>query len=171
MNIQNDNHAPSSIDEPQDRLVEVALMELVGGAMPPDFSARILAASNRARSVQCVPKQSRGEAHPVRWFVAAIAAMLLAGGTTWLYLTSGPSGPSQGRGTFESRRSSSAVSDEIGRARNASDSRGRASSAGRSGRSINQRSHGEINQRIEWVRSRLRHFRSRQSQRPRRNRR
>jgi secreted protein with Ig-like and vWFA domain len=86
MNTQNDNHASASIDEPFDRLVDVGLMELVGGAAPPDLSARIAAAAIDTSSAQSVLSQPRGEARPTRWFFAAIAATLLVGGTTLFFM-------------------------------------------------------------------------------------
>ncbi len=88
MNTQNDNHAPVSVGELNDRLMDIALAERVGGVSPPDLSARILAAREEMQIVPSEPKRVRDQRYPLRWFAAAVAATLLVGATTVLYVES-----------------------------------------------------------------------------------
>src|SRR3954465_4701236 len=83
MNTQNENHAPASSDEPNDRLVDVGLMELVSGTTPPDLSARILAL-NETRLAIPQAVTTRNYSRRFRWVSVAVAASLLVAMTTFL---------------------------------------------------------------------------------------
>src|SRR4051794_2174988 len=79
MNTSNDNHDPTSIDELHDRLVDLGLSELIGGAAPPDLSSRIAAATFRQPAAAThVPRTRQDRAF---WVNLAIAVMLLIGVT------------------------------------------------------------------------------------------
>ena len=45
MNASNENHDPTQLDDFPDRLIDVALSELVGRKSPPDLCAQISAAT------------------------------------------------------------------------------------------------------------------------------
>ncbi|HEX2475938.1 MAG TPA: hypothetical protein VHK01_14405, partial [Lacipirellulaceae bacterium] len=45
MNASNENQDPANLDEQHDRLIDIALREVVGNEAPPDLSSRILAAN------------------------------------------------------------------------------------------------------------------------------
>lgn len=51
MNASHENQDPTNSDDLSDRLLNVALSELVGGNVPPDLSARIAAAKVRPAAV------------------------------------------------------------------------------------------------------------------------
>ena len=75
MNASHENQNPSQPDDLADRLLDVALAELVGGSVPPDLSSRI--AADRVRQ-PAVPRQAPST-RPNRafWVSLAAAAMLL----------------------------------------------------------------------------------------------
>src|SRR5262245_61583552 len=86
MNTSNQNHAQP--DDLLDRLVDTALAELVGGAAPPDLSARIAAATIRQRASIAQPPKTRQDR--AFWVSLAVAVMLLIGVTTVLLTPFGP---------------------------------------------------------------------------------
>src|SRR4051812_41753200 len=69
-------------DDHPDRLLDVALAELVGGAAPPDLSSRIAATTSRQpAAVGPVPRTRQDRAF---WVNLAVAVMLLIGVTILL---------------------------------------------------------------------------------------
>jgi Ca-activated chloride channel family protein len=84
MTASNENQDPTHIDEQHDRLIDIALREVVGGEASPDVSARILAA-NLSPAVATVGAASRAAQPEPRtrkrafWASLAVAAMLLVG--------------------------------------------------------------------------------------------
>ena len=79
MNTSNQNHDPTQSDDLPDRLVDLALSELIGGNTPPDLSSRIAAATFRQpAAVGQVPRTRQDRAF---WVNLAIAVMLLIGVT------------------------------------------------------------------------------------------
>src|SRR4051812_27561506 len=78
MNASNQNHEAQTDDHP-DRLLDLALSEIVGGHAPPDLSSRIAAATFRQpAAVGQVPRTRQDRAF---WVNLAIAVMLLIGVT------------------------------------------------------------------------------------------
>lgn len=73
MNESNQNHEPTTTADLQDRLVDRALVETVGGEVPPDFTARIMA--NVARQSAST---ERLLSHSRRWALAIAASLILA---------------------------------------------------------------------------------------------
>ena len=79
MNASNQNHDPTQSDDLPDRLVDLALSELIGGNAPPDLSSRIAAATFRQpAAVAQVPRTRQDRAF---WVNLAVAVMLLIGVT------------------------------------------------------------------------------------------
>ena len=75
MNASNQNHDPTQSDDLPDRLVDLALSELVGGNAPPDLSSRIAATTFRqTAAVAQVPRTRQDRAF---WVHLAVAVMLL----------------------------------------------------------------------------------------------
>ncbi|MBN2474291.1 MAG: von Willebrand factor type A domain-containing protein [Pirellulales bacterium] len=77
-------------DELEDRLMDQALREVLGGETPPELSERVLAAAEKQKSVspqrkEPVMSKSRG----IRWIVGALAACLVVGVTVALLLPAG----------------------------------------------------------------------------------
>ena len=67
-------------DELQDRLMDQALRELLGGETPPDLSAKILAAVEKPTPVSLQQKEQvmdRSKRSYIRWALAGTAACLL----------------------------------------------------------------------------------------------
>jgi secreted protein with Ig-like and vWFA domain len=81
MNASNENHEPATVDELQDRLIDVALREVVGHEAPPDLSAQILAGAIRPAAATSKAPKARKRAFRVS---LAIAAMVLIGTTVAL---------------------------------------------------------------------------------------
>src|SRR5438034_8346953 len=75
MNASNQNHDPTAPDDLPDRLVDLALSELVGGNVPPDLSSRIAAAT--FRQTAAVAQVPRTRADRAFWVNLTIAVMLL----------------------------------------------------------------------------------------------
>jgi secreted protein with Ig-like and vWFA domain len=83
MNTSNENHELAKIDDLPDRLVDLALSELIGGNTPPDLSSRIAAATFRhPAAVGQVPRTRQQDR--AFWVNLAIAVMLLIGVTVVL---------------------------------------------------------------------------------------
>src|SRR4051794_27265721 len=79
MNTPNETHDFAQPADPPDRLVDLALTELVGRNAPPDLSSRIAAATFRqTAAVVQVPRTRQDRAF---WFHLAVAVMLLIGVT------------------------------------------------------------------------------------------
>jgi Ca-activated chloride channel family protein len=84
MNASNENQDPANLDDGHDRLIDIALREVVGNETPPDLSARILAAdpSPAAATVaapnRVAPLQPRTRRRAF-WATLAVAAVLLVG--------------------------------------------------------------------------------------------
>jgi Ca-activated chloride channel family protein len=79
MNTTNQNHDSTTPEDLPDRLVDLALSELVGGHAPPNLSSRIAAATFRQpAAVGQVPRTRQDRAF---WVNLAVAAMLLIGVT------------------------------------------------------------------------------------------
>jgi secreted protein with Ig-like and vWFA domain len=79
MNNSNQNHDLTQSDDLPDRLVDLALSELIGGNAPPDLSSRIAAATFRQpAAVGQVPRTRQDRAF---WVNLAIAVTLLIGVT------------------------------------------------------------------------------------------
>ena len=76
MNASHENHQPTPTDDLHDRLVDVALTELISGHTPPDLSQKITAAFEQAPMPTPALATRRRTAV---WLGAAIAAMLLIG--------------------------------------------------------------------------------------------
>jgi Ca-activated chloride channel family protein len=77
MNTSNENHEPAQSENLPDRLVDLALSELVGGNTPPDLSSRIAAATFRQpAAIGQVPRTRQDRAF---WVNLTIAVMLLIG--------------------------------------------------------------------------------------------
>jgi secreted protein with Ig-like and vWFA domain len=77
MNSSNENNEPTQLADPNDRLIDSALAELVGGQTPPDLSNRILAAKAPPEAVVApVPRTRKTRAF---WATLAVAAMILIG--------------------------------------------------------------------------------------------
>jgi Ca-activated chloride channel family protein len=84
MNTTNHNHDAALPDDPSDRLIHVALREVVGGQAPPDLSSRIIAAYSQAKPVSPVSDSHRNR---TVWLSLAVAAMLLIGASLLLLPT------------------------------------------------------------------------------------
>src|SRR4051812_14859346 len=79
MNTPNETHDFAQPADPPDRLVDLALTELVGRSAPPDLSSRIAAATFRqTAAVVQVPRTRQDRAF---WVHLAVAVMLLIGVT------------------------------------------------------------------------------------------
>jgi Ca-activated chloride channel family protein len=72
-----ENHGPA---DPGDRLLEIGLAELVGGAAPPDLSTRIAAASTM-RPTPVVAQGRKKREGRAFWVQLAVAVMLMIGVT------------------------------------------------------------------------------------------
>src|SRR5262245_29384200 len=85
MNAPNQDHNHIQPNDLADRLVDTALAELVGGAAPPDLSARIAAATSRQpaapASAAAITQPPRTRRNRAFWASLAIAATLLIGVT------------------------------------------------------------------------------------------
>ena len=79
MNTSNETHDLTQPADHADRLLDVALSELVGGNLPPDLSARISAATVRQTTVARQAPRTRGKR--AFWASLAVAVMLLIGVT------------------------------------------------------------------------------------------
>src|SRR5215216_6815583 len=79
MNTSNENRDPTQPDDLSDRLVDVALAELLGGAAPPDLSAQIVAATSRQPAA--IARAPRTHSKRAFWASLAVAAALLIGVT------------------------------------------------------------------------------------------
>src|SRR5436190_16957119 len=79
MNTSNQDHDLTTTNDVPDRLVDLALSELIGGDTPPDLSSRIATATFRQpAAVGQVPRTRQDRAF---WVNLAIAVMLLIGVT------------------------------------------------------------------------------------------
>jgi Ca-activated chloride channel family protein len=79
MSSPNQNHEPVQLDDLSNRMVDVALAELVGGHAPPDLSNRISAENIRqTASARPAPRTRKSRAF---WASLAVAAVLLIGVT------------------------------------------------------------------------------------------
>jgi Ca-activated chloride channel family protein len=81
MNTSNQNHDPAQPHDLPDRLVDLALSELIGGNTPPDLSSRIAAATLRQPATPAAIGQVPRARQQDRafWVNLAIAVMLLIG--------------------------------------------------------------------------------------------
>jgi Ca-activated chloride channel family protein len=86
MNSPHENHEPLTVEELHDRLIDGALTELIGRQVPPDLSARVLAADDQRRVAPAPRPVARKRFSAAKWFGAGIAAILLFGVTTFLLL-------------------------------------------------------------------------------------
>ncbi|HEY3395640.1 MAG TPA: hypothetical protein VGK58_23260, partial [Lacipirellulaceae bacterium] len=82
MTTSNENQDPITVDEQHDRLIDIALREVVGNETPPDLSAKILAAnlSPAAASVGAASRAAQPEPRTRKrafWAALTVAAMLL----------------------------------------------------------------------------------------------
>jgi Ca-activated chloride channel family protein len=83
MNASNQTHDPPAPDDLPDRLVDLALSELIGGNTPPDLSSGIAAATFRQpAAIGQVPRTRQQDR--AFWVNLAIAVMLLIGVTVVL---------------------------------------------------------------------------------------
>ncbi len=84
MNAPNENHAPTTTDDLHDRLLDVALTEVIGGKTPPDLQSRIAHTFQEEQLVTPIPP-----ARPTRitWARVAVAATLLVGMSMLLWPT------------------------------------------------------------------------------------
>src|SRR2546423_15738 len=80
MNASPENHDSAQLDDLPDRLIDVALAELIGGKSPPDLSAQITAATT-FRPTAVVAPAPRMRATRAFWASLALAIMLLVGVT------------------------------------------------------------------------------------------
>jgi Ca-activated chloride channel family protein len=82
MNTSNQNYDTTAPNDLPDRLVDLALSELVGGNAPPDLSSRITtAASRQMPTIMRVPKSL---ANSIVWVSLAVAVTLLIAATVVL---------------------------------------------------------------------------------------
>src|SRR3954463_11208712 len=79
MNVPNKNHNVTLTGDDSDRLIDVALAELVGGATPPDLTSRVL--SDNVQLLAATPKRHRTQTKLGFWVSFAAAAVLLAAAT------------------------------------------------------------------------------------------
>ena len=77
MNASHENHQPTPTDDLHDRLLDVALTELISGHTPPDLSSRIAAALQPTP----VARVRRAPINRTFWTHLAIAMLLLVGVT------------------------------------------------------------------------------------------
>ncbi|HJQ82154.1 MAG TPA: von Willebrand factor type A domain-containing protein [Lacipirellulaceae bacterium] len=89
MNAHNENQDLANLDDGHDRLIDVALREVVGNETPTDLSSRILAANlNPAATTVAAPNPAAAPQPRTRrrafWATLAVAAMLLVGATLLL---------------------------------------------------------------------------------------
>jgi Ca-activated chloride channel family protein len=78
MSADNNNHAPVSVEDFQDRLMDCALAELVVGRVPPDLSSRILDAHGATLNTPGEPTIARANRRIlIRRASTALAATLL----------------------------------------------------------------------------------------------
>src|SRR6476469_7420426 len=75
MNTSHENQDPRHPDDLPDRLVDIALAELVGGSVPPDFSSRI--AAGRVRQPAALRQAPSTRGTRAFWVSLAAAVMLL----------------------------------------------------------------------------------------------
>jgi secreted protein with Ig-like and vWFA domain len=80
VNASNENHDPSQSDDPRDRLIDVALAELIGGQAPPDLTSQIAATAN-IRQLAATRQAPRSRGYRTYWASLAVAVMLLIGVT------------------------------------------------------------------------------------------
>jgi hypothetical protein len=84
MNASNENQEPANLDQQHDRLLDIALREVVGNEAAKDLTPRILAATlNPAAASVAAPTQAAPPPPRTRkrafWATLAVAAMLLVG--------------------------------------------------------------------------------------------
>ncbi len=92
MTASNENQDPANLDDTNDRLIDIALREVVGNESPPDLSARILVANVSPAAATVAAASGSIELAEVRaatpeprtrrrafWAGLAVAAMLLVG--------------------------------------------------------------------------------------------
>jgi Ca-activated chloride channel family protein len=84
MNAPNENQGHANIDDAHDRLIDIALREVVGNEKPTDLTQRILAANlNPAAASVAAPSPAASPEPRTRkrafWAALAVAAMLLVG--------------------------------------------------------------------------------------------
>ena len=108
MNASNENHEPTTVDDFHDRLIDRGLAEVVGNDVPPDLSARILAARGPVHASTVLPQTPRNQRRRYKWLSLAVAATLLVGAN--LPPAAGHAGSARGVKTFISQRSPFATS-------------------------------------------------------------
>jgi Ca-activated chloride channel family protein len=86
MNASNENHDPVTLDELHDRLVDRALVEVIGNEHPPDLSARILATNFGSKTRFDKSVTGTQQRRRLNWLALAIAASLLIGASTLLLM-------------------------------------------------------------------------------------
>ena len=80
MTAAHENQAPVPTEDPNDRLIDIALAELVGQSAPPDLSSRILAAHETAQLAKPQPAAiAANYSRRFKWVSVAVAASLLIG--------------------------------------------------------------------------------------------
>src|SRR3954447_22178702 len=79
MNAPNQNHNVTLTGDHPDRLIDIALAELVGGATPPDLTSRVL--PDKVQPLAAAPKRHRTQTKLGFWVSFAAAAVLLAAAT------------------------------------------------------------------------------------------
>src|SRR3954464_4128199 len=100
MTLSNQNPDHAYIDDHADRLMHVALAELIGGKNPPDLTSRVL--SGKVQPLAATPKHRRTHTKLGFWVSFAPAAMLLAAAT--LALLPNVYNARDGKRTFEAAR-------------------------------------------------------------------